>query len=101
MPLYARKSRIAKAAFACHYGRMPKHANKRPRDTNQLSQSLLIESLREDLPTKAQISLLMATLGRKGGRIGGKRRLETMSAKERKEAARKAAQARWKREEKS
>jgi len=41
----------------------------------------------------------MASLGRKGGKIGGKRRLETMSAEARQEIARKAAQARWKQEE--
>ncbi len=43
--------------------------------------------------------MLMAELGRKGGKIGGKRRLETMSAKARKETARKAAQARWAKKE--
>lgn len=48
--------------------------------------------------TKAQISLLMAELGRKGGKKGGKRRLETMTATERSQIARKAALARWKKE---
>jgi len=38
----------------------------------------------------------MAELGRKGGKKGGKRRLETMTSRERIEIARKAAQARWK-----
>jgi hypothetical protein len=47
-------------------------------------------------PTKAQISWLMAELGRKGGKKGGKRRLETMTSAERSEVARKAAQTRWK-----
>jgi len=37
----------------------------------------------------------MAELGRKGGKVGGKRRLETMTATQRKAVARKAAQARW------
>jgi hypothetical protein len=37
----------------------------------------------------------MAELGRKGGKKGGKRRLETMTAKERSQVAKKAAQARW------
>ena len=50
------------------------------------------------LPSKEQISILMAELGRRGGKIGGKRRLETMTAKERSAIARKAAQARWERE---
>lgn len=41
----------------------------------------------------------MREMGRKGGKIGGKRRLETMTAEERREIARKAgakgAKARW------
>jgi hypothetical protein len=51
-------------------------------------------------PSKEQISFLMAEMGRKGGKIGGKRRLETMSAEERQMIAKKAAQARWQRKEK-
>jgi hypothetical protein len=47
----------------------------------------------------AQISRVMAAMGRKGGRIGGKRRLTTMTAQERKEVARKAAQTRWAKDE--
>lgn len=38
----------------------------------------------------------MAELGRKGGKVGGKRRLETMTAAKRKAVAKKAAAARWK-----
>jgi len=34
-------------------------------------------------------------MGRKGGRIGGKRRLEIMTDEQRKRSARKAAKARW------
>jgi hypothetical protein len=37
----------------------------------------------------------MAAMGRKGGMVGGKRRLVTMTAAQRKRAAAKAAQARW------
>jgi hypothetical protein len=37
----------------------------------------------------------MAAMGRKGGQIGGKRRLVTMTAAKRKKAAAKAAKARW------
>ena len=55
------------------------------------------EENRETIPplSKNQISAFMSDLGRKGGKIGGKRRLETMSAKTRTEVARKAANARW------
>jgi hypothetical protein len=37
----------------------------------------------------------MRALGAKGGRIGGRRRLETMTPTQRTTVARKAAQARW------
>jgi len=79
---------------------MPKRIKqeKRPKDVNQLAHFLGDASTQEEAikpPTSAQISILMADMGRKGGKIGGKRRLETMSAKQRKSIARKAAQARW------
>lgn len=45
--------------------------------------------------TAAQISLLMAEMGRKGGKLGGKRRMQTMTARQRKALAKKAATARW------
>jgi hypothetical protein len=37
----------------------------------------------------------MAAIGRKGGQIGGKRRLKTMTKEERRKVAAKAAKARW------
>ena len=79
---------------------MPKRNKhyKKPDDLNQLAHRLVEESTAEQLPTKAQISMLMASLGRKGGKIGGKRRLETMTAAERKAIAAKAAKARWKKQ---
>jgi hypothetical protein len=74
---------------------------KRPSDLNQLAHRLVELSTEESnggisLPTKAQVSLLMAQLGRKGGKIGGKRRLQTLTKEERSEITRKAARARWK-----
>jgi hypothetical protein len=41
------------------------------------------------------ISQYMAQIGSKGGRVGGKRRLQTMTAKQRSDVAAKAAKARW------
>jgi hypothetical protein len=38
----------------------------------------------------------MAALGKRGGKIGGKRRLQTMTQEERSAVALKAAHARWK-----
>src|SRR5207245_5001726 len=99
---YAPKCGIAKAALVCHHRSMPKRIKqpKRPRDVNQLAHHLLSVSTQEDSktiqpPTKAQISAFMAQLGRKGGKIGGKRRLETMNSQERKRIAKKAAHTRW------
>jgi hypothetical protein len=37
----------------------------------------------------------MSTIGRKGGQIGGKRRLKTMTKEQRSKVAKKAARARW------
>src|SRR5689334_3372217 len=48
-------------------------------------------------PTAAQISEFMSEMGKKGGKIGGKRRLETMTAEDRSAVASKAARARWER----
>jgi hypothetical protein len=49
-----------------------------------------------DKSTRSEISRVMAEMGRKGGKIGGKRRLKTMSRKERVKIATKAAKSRWK-----
>ena len=48
-----------------------------------------------DEMTSSQISAFMREMGRKGGRIGGKRRLETLSPERRSEIASLAARARW------
>jgi hypothetical protein len=37
----------------------------------------------------------MAAMGRKGGKIGGKRRLDTMTAEQRRVVAQNAARSRW------
>jgi hypothetical protein len=47
----------------------------------------------------SDISRVMAAMGRKGGRIGGKRRLTTMTPEQRREVALKAAQIRWAKKE--
>ncbi len=41
------------------------------------------------------LSTYMSEIGQKGGKVGGKRRLETMTAAARKRAASRAARARW------
>ena len=46
-------------------------------------------------PFEEQFRQRMKELGRKGGKIGGKRRLETMTPQERSDVAADAAKARW------
>lgn len=81
---------------------MPKRLKqkKRPKVLNQVSRRPVEESIRQYdgilPPTKEQISQFMAAMGRKGGKIGGKRRLQTMTPMARSELARRAAEARWK-----
>lgn len=75
-----------------------KHVNKRPRDVNQLAHLLVEQSTALPSPTPpvpASVSEYMAAIGRKGGKIGGKNRLKTLSDKERKRIATAAANARW------
>lgn len=75
---------------------------KRPSDPNQWAAQLVREStdVPEILQTTApafaaQLSEYMKKLGQKGGKIGGKRRLETMTFEQRSAVGVKAAQARW------
>ncbi len=80
---------------------------KRPRDPNQLAKWIVDcstggapeEAKAPEAPASAPVNLseYMAAIGRKGGQIGGKRRLKTMTAAERHKVAAKAARARWKR----
>ena len=76
---------------------MPKRkSTKRPTDVNQLAHQLVQESTESDeelAPSKAEISRVMAAMGRKGGKIGGKRRMDTMTPEERSEIALRAATA--------
>jgi hypothetical protein len=69
---------------------------KRPTDVNELARHLVETSTGENIQTiSASLSAYMAAIGRKGGQIGGRRRLETLSARKRRSIAKKAAQARW------
>lgn len=77
---------------------MPKPLKKKPRnlDVNELAFDLVRRSTGDaiDEPT-INLSTYMAAIGRKGGKVGGKRRMETMSATARKRVAANAARARW------
>jgi hypothetical protein len=79
---------------------------KRPRDPNQLAKWIVDQSTSEEKPEPetvtapaippSDLSQYMAAIGRKGGQIGGKRRLKTMTKEQRRKVATKAARARWK-----
>jgi hypothetical protein len=75
---------------------------KRPTDVNQLAHFLGEQSTRErpepangNAPTQAEVSRVMAALGRKGGKIGGMKRAASLSPEKRREIALKAARSRW------
>lgn len=90
---------------------MPKRLSKNshPQDVNQAAFQMVhrtTESTVKPAPrpvkvSDSDISRVMAAMGRRGGKIGGKRRLTTMTPEQRREVAQKAAQTRWaKRDEK-
>jgi hypothetical protein len=74
---------------------MPKRI-RRPSDVSQWAHQIVSESVKEDAPLPVEeVSKVMAAMGRRGGKIGGKRRLETMTAEQRSDAASHAARKRW------
>jgi len=76
---------------------MPKRISNKTTDANQIAFQVVQAPTSESAPIDdATLSKVMAQMGRKGGKIGGKRSLETMSASDRKKRAEKAAKARWK-----
>lgn len=79
---------------------MPERSSKRPRDPNQLGKLVMDIATGEttDVSADAGKNPAAVALGRKGGLKGGKARAAGMTAEERKEAARRAARARWARE---
>lgn len=72
-------------------------AVKPPKDFNEFGRYLVDLTTASDPPkvTDDEVSRVMANLGRRGGKIGGKRRLETMTPEQRSAVALKAARARW------
>lgn len=85
------------AALAWDNEGMTQGKGKRPRDPNQLARWVVEQSTAKEEPVTVPESLsqYMSAMGRKGGRIGGKRRLVTMTKEQRRKAAAKAAKARW------
>jgi hypothetical protein len=76
---------------------------KRPRDPNQLAKLILdiaTGEAEEVRPNEGKDPAAVA-LGRKGGLKGGTARAKAMTEAQRKEAAQKAAQARWSKDKKT
>jgi hypothetical protein len=105
---YFEKWQLEPLKQQCHAGCMAKKASvrpaknpaRRPRDVNQLAQQLVRESTEKHeaepaTPTDSEISRVMAELGRRGGKVGGKNRAASMTPERRSEIALKAARSRW------
>jgi hypothetical protein len=88
-----------------HITAMPDRPRKRPRDPNQLAKLMVdiatgqVED-REATPEEQGKNPAAVALGRLGGLKGARIRAENLSPAKRKQIARKAAFARWKRDEK-
>ena len=84
---------------------MPKRVKqtKRTSDENEIAFQLVQRATQEPEPqtsnvgreVPASISEYMASIGARGGKIGGKKRLKTMTREQRSAIARKAAKVRW------
>lgn len=76
---------------------MPDRSRKRPTDVNELAAQIVGEATGEiAVPADDEGKDPAAVaLGRRGGLKGGKARAAKMTPEERRESARKAAQARW------
>jgi hypothetical protein len=82
---------------AWHYCSMPKRISKNLKDPNQIAAAVVaLSTADENAPVDREtLSRVMAAMGRKGGKIGGKRRLVTLTPTKRRQIAKKAAEARW------
>jgi hypothetical protein len=76
---------------------MPKRTRTIPQlDTVQNARRVFLEAVESSETVELTlVQQVMRQMGAKGGKIGGKRRLETMTDEQRRRSARKAAKARW------
>jgi hypothetical protein len=75
---------------------MPKRSSNDEPDINQLAASIVAQTTNGDAPANLNGKNPAAVaLGRLGGLKGGKARAERLSAKRRKQIAKKAAKSRW------
>ena len=78
---------------------MPEQSRKKKKDINQLAKSIVDEVTLEGIQEKAIAegkNPAAVILGRLGGLKGGKARATKLTAEQRRSIARKAAEARWK-----
>jgi hypothetical protein len=82
----------------CHAWGMQKRTSTKL-DSVQNARRVVLESTQETsltvISNPSLLSQIMREMGRKGGKIGGKRRLKTMTAEERHNVASNAAKTRW------
>ncbi len=74
---------------------MPDRSRKRPTDLNKLAAAIVDDATSEPPERDDGKDPAAVALGRKGGLKGGKARAAKLTAKQRSEIAKKAAQARW------
>lgn len=76
---------------------MPDRSRKRPRDPNQLGKLIvdIATGQADDTLDDSGKDPAAVALGRRGGLKGGKARAAKLTAEQRREAAQRAAQARW------
>lgn len=88
---------LERSSLPCQTDRMATKP-KRPRDTNQLAKFITdLATGQTELPkTEEGKDPAAVALGRRGGLKGGEARAKSLTAKQRSEIARTAAEARWK-----
>jgi len=84
--------------FACDDANMPKHP-KRPRDPAQLAKFIVDIATGQTQEAVESDKGPMSALGRAGGLRGGRARAEKLSSIQRVEIARRAAAARWRKDD--
>ena len=74
---------------------MPKRSSKRPRDVNVLARAIVDESTGQAKAEPDTRNPHAVALGSLGGKKGGPARAKKLTPEQRREIARRAAQARW------
>jgi len=84
---------------------MPKRTRRKTQDINQFAASVVARSTGSDLPVdlddRSTVSQIMREMGRRGGLKGAATLNARLSPAQRKASARRAAEARWGKKEKT